>query len=123
MAAAALGGAVGAVCRWGLGEAFPAPGDFPVTTFAINVAGALLLGLVPVLARGSDVVRVALGPGLLGGFTTMSAAAEDTRALLDAGHVLTALAYCGGTAVAAVAAAWVGSALLTPRLRAQEPDS
>lgn len=115
MAAVGLGGAVGGVLRWGCGELLP-DGAGLATIFAINVTGSLLLALLPGLAvvRRRRVVAVALGPGLLGGFTTMSAAAEQTRALAGAGDPLLAATYLLGTLAAclfavALAARLIGS--------------
>lgn len=98
----AVGGAVGAVLRWSLGELVPDGSGFPWTTFAINVTGAFLLALLPGLAavRRSRALTVTLGPGLLGGYTTLSAYSEQTRALLAEGHVAVAAAYVVGTLVA-----------------------
>jgi CrcB protein len=101
----AIGGAVGAVARYGLQEAFPSHGTtFPWTTFAINVVGSgllALLGVVPAV-RARPALPVLLGTGVLGGFTTMSAASVDSFRLLDAGAVGTGLAYAVGTLVAAL---------------------
>ena len=105
--AAGLGGAVGALARWGLTEAFPvADGHFPWVIFVINVTGSALLAAVPLLplARRVPWVAVFLGTGILGGYTTMSAASVDTFTLLDEGHLTLALAYSLGTLGAAVAA-------------------
>lgn len=105
--AAAVGGALGAVVRWSLTDLFPvAPGHFPWAVFAINVLGAALLAGLPLLAfvRDRSWLAVLLGTGVLGGFTTMSAASTDTFALLDRGHVASGLAYCLGTLLASVAA-------------------
>jgi fluoride exporter len=100
LAAVAVGGAVGAVARWGLTEAFPADADaFPWATFAINVAGSFALALLAAVAavRRHRLLAVALGPGLLGGFTTLSAYSEQTRALLEHGRTGTAAGYAVGT--------------------------
>ena len=60
-------------------------------------------------------MAVFLGTGVLGGFTTMSAASFDTFALLDAGHVGSAAAYGVGT----LAAALLAVALVDRRGRAR----
>jgi len=107
VAVVALGGAAGAVARWALSEAFPDPaGGFPWTTFAVNVTGCLLLALLPALAvvRTSRVLPPLLGTGVLGGYTTLSTYAEQSRALLDAGEVTTAAAYVVGTLAACLVA-------------------
>ena len=69
------------------------PGSgFPWTTFAINVSGCFALACLPAAAavRTDPALAAALGPGLLGGYTTMSAYAEETRALLADDRALTA---------------------------------
>ena len=123
--AAAVGGAAGALARWGLTEAFPVTtGHFPWTTFAINVAGSALLaalGLLP-LARRTPWLPVLLGTGVLGGFTTMSAASSDTFVLLDGGHVAVAAAYCLGTLGAALLAVWLVVRVDPVSERAYEDD-
>jgi CrcB protein len=106
LAAVALGGVVGASLRWELARSFPAsPTGFPWTTFWINVTGSALLALLPALAfvRRHPLVAPALGTGVLGGFTTLSAYSEESRALLAGGHLPTAAAYVLGTVVAALA--------------------
>jgi CrcB protein len=103
----AVGGGLGAILRASVSLAFPASaGAFPWTTFAINVGGSLALALLTVAPglRSHSLVRPFLGAGLLGGFTTMSTAADDTRALLASGHETTAAAYVLGTLVAALVA-------------------
>ena len=101
----AAGGAVGALARWALEESFPAHGTaFPWTTFAVNVIGSgllALLGLLPAVRR-RPALPVLLGTGVLGGFTTMSAASVDTVRLLDHGASITGTAYALGTLGAAL---------------------
>jgi CrcB protein len=106
IAAVALGGAAGAVARPLLELAFPYGGGFPWTTFTINLVGAALLAgleLLP-LARRSRTWAAGLGPGLLGGFTTLSLASEETRSLLAGGDVVTATVYFVGMAAACLIA-------------------
>lgn len=108
VAVVAAGGALGSAARYGLGVAFPdATGTFPWTTFAINVTGCLAIGLLTGLPV-SQTVRTFLGTGVLGGYTTMSTYADQTRALLVAGQWGTAAAYVGGTLVAALIAVHIG---------------
>lgn len=112
----AVGGAVGAVLRYALGEAVPDGSGFPWTTFAINVAGAALLAgleLLP-LARESTAWAAALGPGLLGGFTTLSATSEQGRGLLADGRPGLAATYLVGTLGAALVAATLVGHLAPP---------
>ena len=111
LAAVALGGALGAVLRWALGEALPDGSGFPWTTFAINVGGSFLLALLPAFSvvRRREDLRAGLGPGLLGGFTTLSLYAEQGRALWADGDGPVAAAYLFGTLVACLAAVAAGS--------------
>ncbi len=115
-----LGGAVGAVLRYGCGVWVPDGDGFPWTTFAINVSGALVLALLPGLAwvRRSTAWTAALGPGLLGGYTTLSAYAEQARDLLADGRAAVAAAYLLGTLAACYAAVLLGSQWAR---RAEEP--
>jgi CrcB protein len=115
----AVGGAIGAVLRHLVDVAAPET-LFPWPTLAINVVGAFVLGVLPVLAvvRRSRRVAAALGPGLLGGFTTVSAWAGQTRDLAGAGHVALAGAYLALTLAAGLAAAALGQHLA----RRSEPE-
>ena len=68
---------------------------FPLGTFVINVSGSFFLGVIGTLVAqkvvpNSDAVRLALGVGFLGAFTTFSTFEFETHALLDDGSWLTA---------------------------------
>jgi CrcB protein len=104
LAAVATGGALGALARWGVAQALPHDGDrFPWSTFTVNVVGCFLIGIVMVLVveRWSHrpLARPFLGTGVLGGFTTFSTYAVDTRGLLAAGQPAVAASYVVGTLV------------------------
>lgn len=106
LVAVAAGGAAGAVARWSVGEALPTePAGFPWSTFVINVVGCALLAALPAIpaVRRRPVLVAALGPGVLGGFTTLSTYSEETRALLAGGHPGTAATYLLGTLLACLA--------------------
>lgn len=119
--AVAAGGACGAVARYAATQAQPDGGGFPWTTFAINVVGsALLAGLLLLpLARRSSVWAAALGPGVLGGFTTFSATSEQARDLLAHGRTGLAAAYLVGTLAAGLVAVVVVGRL-APLLPAED---
>ena len=109
----ALGGVLGALARYALGVGWPTEsGAFPWTTFAVNVSGCLLVGvlLVRLLEAGAvhPLWRPFLGTGVLGGYTTFSTYAVDTRTLVAGGHAGLAAAYALGTLVAALLAVQVG---------------
>ncbi|WP_158647851.1 CrcB family protein [Nocardioides houyundeii] len=108
----ALGGAAGGLLRWLLGELVPDGPGFALTTWCLNVLGSFALALLPLTlltatARRGRRLRpqlaALLGPGLLGGFTTLSAYSLTTRDLLAQGRPLLAAAYSLGTLVAALA--------------------
>ena len=120
-----IGGMIGAAARYAAGLAWPTvAGNFPWTTFAINVVGAFALGwLLAGLSRGPDqgmrrVVRLFVGTGILGGFTTYSALAADTAQLFGAGDGWLAAAYALGTVVVGLGAT-VAGILLAPRMRTE----
>ena len=100
--AVAAGGALGGTLRWWLGDLVPDGEGFPCTTFAINVTGSLALAALPALAavRRRPLLTVGLGPGVLGGYTTLSTYAEQGRALLADGRAGLAAAYLVGTLAA-----------------------
>lgn len=102
VAAVAAGGAAGAVLRHLLTAWQPDGGGFPATTFAINAVGTAVLALLTVLprVRRSPTWTAALGPGVTGGFTTLSAYGEQTRALLADGALAVAATYALATVAA-----------------------
>ncbi|MFJ3382542.1 MULTISPECIES: fluoride efflux transporter FluC [unclassified Curtobacterium] len=121
----ALGGAIGTAVRAVLADRFPAVDGVSWTVFGINVVGAFCLGLLldHLARRGPDVgrrrtVRLFVGTGVLGGFTTYSTLADDTARLLDVGRWGAGSGYALLTVVAGLAAVvaglWVAS-LLRPR--------
>ena len=109
----ALGGAAGALLRHAVGQALgpPRPGAFPWHTFAVNVAGSLVLGIVLALVPADDPrhLRPLLAVGFCGGLTTFSTFGYETVALLQARVYGTAVAYAGGSFAVALAAVAVGT--------------
>jgi CrcB protein len=109
----AAGGALGALARWVVAEALPHDtGDFPWDTLLTNVAGCFLIGILMVLVveRWPDrpLVRPFFGTGILGGFTTFSTYAVDTRTLIATGHAVGAAAYLVGTLLVGLVAVAAG---------------
>jgi fluoride exporter len=100
--AIALGGALGALARWGLAEALPhTESQLPWSTVLANVTGCFGIGVLLVVLGerrpDSRLLRPLLGTGVLGGYTTFSTYALETRDLLAAGRPVLAAAYVSGT--------------------------
>jgi fluoride exporter len=109
----AVGGALGSLARWGLGEAFASGRDgFPWATFLENVSGGFALGVLMVLVidvwSPSRYVRPFFGVGVLGGYTTFSTYLLDTRNLIAADRAPLAAVYLFGTLAVGLAGVWVG---------------
>ncbi len=116
LVAIGLGGSAGSLARWRVEQSWPIrPGGVPWATFAINVAGCTLLGLlmVVVLERWPNAryLRPALGTGVLGGFTTFSTAMAESRALVVHGSAPVAAGYLAASVVAGLLGVWAGTAL------------
>ena len=93
----AIGGAIGASARFGLGlwiTRIAGPG-FPLAVMTCNVIGSLLMGLFIVTAaqRGLTHLSPLVATGLLGGFTTYSAFSLEAVSLMERGEAGQAVAY------------------------------
>ncbi len=100
---AALGGALGALARWGVATALPhSPGEWPWATLLVNLTGCLLIGalLAVLTARfpASTLLRPFLAVGVLGGYTTFSAVAVEVVGMGETG----AWPVAGGYVLASV---------------------
>lgn len=108
-----VGGALGAGARHLVGAAVLARfgPDFPWGTLSVNLAGGLLMGLlVGWLARteGSEPLRLLLGVGILGGFTTFSAFGLESWRMIAGGQMGLALGYILASALGAILATGLG---------------
>lgn len=106
LAQVALGGAIGAACRYLTGAAAMrlfGPG-FPWGTVIVNVVGSVAMGaLVVILAmKGGTRLAPFLMTGLLGGFTTFSAFSLDALTLYERGESWLAAAYVAGSVALAL---------------------
>ncbi|GAA0474364.1 CrcB family protein [Streptomyces sp. NPDC046215] len=122
LCAVSAGGGLGAAARYGAGLLWPAAGGgFPWTTFAVNVTGCALIGVLMAVLTGLPsphrLLRPFLATGVLGGFTTFSTYAVDVRQLLTDDRAATALAYLAATPLAALAAVWAAAAATRRVLR------
>ncbi|WP_245861296.1 CrcB family protein [Microbacterium aurantiacum] len=110
----AAGGTAGTAARLGLGLVIPDAGGFPVAVLVANLLGALLIGILTARLPKATEMRLFLGTGLLGGFTTYSAFMTGTVGLW-ADAPLLAVAYAVGSLVLGLAAATLGLRIGRPR--------
>lgn len=115
----ALGGAIGASARYGLGLAtlrLVPEATWPWATFAANVLGGLLMGLLVgwlALKGGAEqeAVRLFAAVGVLGGFTTFSAFSLEAFQMIERRQWVLAGGYVALSAVLSIAALFVGLAI------------
>ncbi len=115
----ALGGTLGTGGRHLLSSTVAAgDGGWPVATLVENLLGAFLLGLLleALVRRGSEtsrarLLRLGLGTGVLGGFTTFSALAVELERLLADGAWAVAAGYAVASLVGGVLACLLGVVL------------
>lgn len=97
----ACGGALGAVLRFAIGGLGKLPAGFPWPTFGINLIGSLAMGLLmgwlSKQIGAQDGLRLFIGVGVLGGFTTFSAFSMELFHLLEKREILAMGGYLGGS--------------------------
>ncbi|NUS45252.1 MAG: CrcB family protein [Mycobacteriaceae bacterium] len=114
--AVSVGGGVGALARYGIALLLPTrSGGFPWATFITNLTGCFLIGVLMVviteIVTPHPLLRPLLGVGVLGGFTTFSTYAVESRDLLRPGTIGVGFGYLAATLVCCLvavtaAAAW-----------------
>ena len=103
-----LAGGLGAATRFAVAEWATKrwQASFPLATLLINVTGAFALGLLTTAASASAEMRLLLGTGFLGGYTTFSTLSYDSHSLFRSGQTRAAwLNTLGSVALGVVAAA------------------
>jgi len=118
LAAIGLGGALGAVCRYGVGRMFAArySGPFPLGTLLINLSGSLILGWLLGAGFGGgadpyDLVYLLCGTGFLGGFTTFSTLNVQVVQLARSKERQRLTLYLGATYTLGIGLAFAGYGL------------
>ena len=111
--AVALGGALGALSRFGIGQWLADSGyaHLHPATFLVNVIGALLIGILFVGAERftlSEPARLGMSVGFLGAFTTFSAFSLQLLTDIQEGQVLRAVSYATATVFLCLISCMVG---------------
>lgn len=87
-------------------------GSFPLGTFAVNIIGSLLIGLVlGYTAKENSLSQnqvLLLATGFCGGFTTFSAFAQENFQLLKTGDIMQFSIYTIGSIVVGLLAVFIG---------------
>jgi len=117
LAAIFVGGAIGTLLRALLAEGLPhEPGAWPWATFAVNVAGAFLLGYFATRLQErlplSSYRRPLLGTGLCGGLTTFSTMQVELLTMIDAERLGLAAGYATASVAAGFAAVYLATSLV-----------
>jgi fluoride exporter len=107
------GGAIGAGLRYGLSRALPmVAGGWPWATFAANVLGGLAMGVLAAwVLRGdnsAESLRLFVGVGVLGGFTTFSAFSLEMAQMVERGQLWLAAGYSVASVLFALGALIAG---------------
>ena len=115
-----LGGAIGAILRFLITEIpIEEPFSFPVKTFAINIVGCFVIGvLVGIATNLGQLDKEWLNfakVGFCGGFTTLSAMAVEVIDIAKSGLCWVALGYVVATVVFSILAAFLGEYLVIAR--------
>ena len=114
--AVAIGGALGALSRFGMGQWLADSGyaHLHPATFLVNVIGALLIGILFVGAQRytlSEPARLGMSVGFLGAFTTFSAFSLQLLTDIQEGQVLRAMSYAAATVFLCLISCLVGMEL------------
>jgi fluoride exporter len=108
------GGAIGAGLRYMTGMALAGRGGFPFATLTVNLIGGFAMGLLAAFVmRGaaSEGVRLFVGVGILGGFTTFSAFSLESFQMIERGQMMMAAGYAVASVIGSIAALAIGFAV------------
>ncbi|MEO6818948.1 MAG: fluoride efflux transporter CrcB [Ginsengibacter sp.] len=108
-----IGSFIGGVCRYLISIFIQNKflSTFPYGTFAVNVIGCFLIGLVYALSEKGNVSmewRLFFATGVLGGFTTFSSFSNDTIGMMRDGQYLPAFTYVACSVIIGLVATFIG---------------
>jgi CrcB protein len=110
------GGALGSALRYCAARALPVVGSgWPWPTFAVNIIGGFAMGLLATwllkVGDNGEPIRLLLGVGLLGGFTTFSAFSLEMAMMVERGQMMLAASYAFASVLLALVALFAGLSL------------
>lgn len=122
----AIGGALGAMSRFGLNVLLQRDIEFPWGTLSANLLGCLAMGVVAQLVATAawfneagiipDQYRLLFAIGFCGSFTTLSALVVEMHTMLQRNELLQSFAYFTATIVGGFACFYIGF-MLTRAIR------
>lgn len=113
-----IGGFIGSIARYSIGvfTAKHFSENFPYGTFAVNILGCLLIGIIYGLSEKHDWMtnewRLFLAAGICGGFTTFSGFSLENLTLLENNNYSGFFIYAVGSLILGLIAVWGGLTLI-----------
>jgi CrcB protein len=114
----AVGGAIGAVARFGLNVYLQRDVDFPWGTLTANLLGCLVMGIIAQLISGAtwfneagiipDQYRLLFAVGFCGSFTTLSSMVLEVNTMLQKNEIFYSFSYLVGTLIGGFACFYIG---------------
>jgi CrcB protein len=114
----AVGGAIGAMARFGLNVFLQRDVEFPWGTLTANLLGCLVMGIIAQLISGAawfdeagiipDQYRLLFAVGFCGSFTTLSSMVLELNTMLQKNEIFYSFSYLAGTLVGGFACFYIG---------------
>ena len=114
----AIGGAIGAMARFGLNVYLQRDVEFPWGTLAANLLGCLVMGMIAQLISGTgwfnnagiipDQYRLLFAVGFCGSFTTLSSMVLELNTMLQKNEIFYSFSYLVGTLIGGFACFYIG---------------
>lgn len=114
----AIGGAIGAMARFGLNVLLQRDVEFPWGTLTANLVGCLVMGIIAQLVSGTawindagflpDQYRLLFAVGFCGSFTTLSSMVLELNTMLQKNEIFYSFSYLVGTLIGGFACFYIG---------------